>query len=739
MENKISLIRFLPISTIECGNRTKNCLYANDVITLGDLLILSYEQIGDMRGAGIKTIAEILELQSRIIEIIEGFKTGIISPSIRYLPRINSLDNNVFNKSIDVLALSQDNRVVLKKNGIQSCTDLLAKSTKGLLPAFGYDIQKVRVIVDSVFNYYIIADKKQFDYDDNAMRLMNLGVVALGLSVRTINTLHKNSIYKVSDILNKLDNLSGLRGLGNTGIREIEKGIERLCDLDVSAIEGNGRPAESIKIYDALKSHQTNDRNLDILIKYFNSRSSTFESVSSNYGISRERVRQLISKQCKKLKMMYDAGAIDCGDILGTIDRYHLPVETSTIKDLSDGELNSRAICVILCKLIPDRYALFTDFRINGEWLCSDKKQLLETLDDICDLVKSERESIDISLITEKYSVSEDFIYSIKNIVITGEGINTRRNSKISRGDVITGYFEKVKRPVSIGELVENTDLTPNQVRGALFNNDEFENVGKSVYALKYYDYTSVSSENLIKGLLLAENRALKYEYVLKYLNRYKNLEIFDVVRLVKNNPELFKIQRSKIGLVEWDDNKFAKSKIKNYEIKLGDVMLEALDSFDGPVNVDDVLGAVINRYGDRVSNSRISANSLLNKLAERELAIRVGNGYYMRATNYKEHIYDYYGSDIAKKQNKSYQYLAEHGVDQDDFTKYLSEHINDFIYVIYLDGKPGSANRYRKLYLLGFDDKRFNIITEFSKREYSYRRDLVGGYCEFEEYRKTA
>ena len=99
MENKVSLIRFLPISTIECGNRTKNCLYANDVITLGDLLILSYEQIGDMRGAGIKTIAEILELQSRIIEIIEGFKTGIISPSIRYLPRINSLDDNVFNKS----------------------------------------------------------------------------------------------------------------------------------------------------------------------------------------------------------------------------------------------------------------------------------------------------------------------------------------------------------------------------------------------------------------------------------------------------------------------------------------------------------------------------------------------------------------------------------------------------------------------------------------------------------------
>ena len=167
-------------------------------------------------------------------------------------------------------------------------------------------------------------------FDPGGVEVDGYKIEVLGLSVRSRNALRRVGIMTVGDLLRvSPEELSKVRNLGAVSITEINRAAEALGvrlgqpntylyssserDLDGVAAEEGEYP---IRPFDPLDTYldSLSERNLDVWLAYrtkwkaSNGRlRPTYEEVGTRHGVTRERVRQIISKQDRRMASLLES------------------------------------------------------------------------------------------------------------------------------------------------------------------------------------------------------------------------------------------------------------------------------------------------------------------------------------------------------------------------------------------------------------------------------------------------
>ena len=215
---------------------------------------------------------------------------------------------------------------------------------------------------------------------------------------------------------------------------------------------------------------------------------------------------------------------------------------------------------------------------------------------------------------------------SIRDI-IEKDGYVTRSTNRIAAGTdkytILTRFLESINRPATINELIEQTQLSNGQVRGALLRKDLFVDIGRTVYDLAERQYEDATIVDLVVKILTAENHALKINVVIDYIMRYKIVDESAISSALLGASEIYFYDEF-VLLAGWPLSKIQIRKRPTYEVKLDDAILGIINNSDEVFDYEKTSEA-LQQYGASVSHNPNSIKSVLSKLADRGLLTRVG------------------------------------------------------------------------------------------------------------------
>lgn len=454
-------------------------------------------------------------------------------------------------------------------------------------------------------------------------------IKSLYLSKRTTNALIKNGVTTVEELCAlSEEGLMAMRGMGVTCVEEIKTLLER-------ALDGEAVSLPSYGLGEYWRSLRHNDRICRIVADYYNnSPNLTLQEMGDQYQITRSRVQQIIARWTKQMRKAFLDGTID-RSIVATIDAYadnRAEVHTINIKD---DTFSGIGIAYLVAAFKPAIYKVYTSPFINGAWLIKSNDNVGKVLEILVEELKRRPEPLSIEEVKHLYSISEEMLMSIKGI-IEKDGYVTHRRNRVASGtdrfQIITRYLERIDRPASATEIVNQTNLNERQVRGALCNKSLYVNVGKSLYDLADRTYDGASIESLAVRLLIAENRALKTEALVGYIRRYKDVNELNVSYELLKSSQIY-AHNGYFLLGGWSPDKIEKKTRSSFDITLEDAVLEIINASDELFDYDKIYAALQN-YNGAVSTNTNSIKTTLARLADKDLIARVGGkrtGCYMR------------------------------------------------------------------------------------------------------------
>lgn len=460
-----------------------------------------------------------------------------------------------------------------------------------------------------------------------------------GLSKRTTNALLKHNIYTLNELLSlSYGKLRKIKGIGSTCVEEI-------CDL-IECLYGNSgntlnftNKSLTYSFSGYWKEIQKNNRHFNIFIDYYNGRPhTTLQDLADKYGVTRELIRQVIVKGTRQFQGAYTRDMIS-KELIDTLDRCASERTEVRMLNIKDELFSDSGIAYLVSAFKPSPYMVSKSKDINGHWLLKSNDDIEKVVHALVNELRINEAPMAVNDIINLYSIDEKLLMSIKDIVIS-EGYATHSKNRIASGTdknrIIKRYLEIIKRPASVFEISEHTSLSFNQIRGALFNKkDEYVNVGKSVYDLSGRDYKELSVVELAVNFLLAENRALKLDFVCKYIQRYKNIDERYIVSEMLNSS-LIKQHLNYVLLSNWSLDKLSGVKRVRYSISLRDAVLEIINSSNDIFDYQKVY-AELAKYDGRVSMVSSSIKTTLNRIADDGLIERIGgpnSGCYIRKNN---------------------------------------------------------------------------------------------------------
>ncbi len=453
-------------------------------------------------------------------------------------------------------------------------------------------------------------------------------IKVLGFSNRTANTLVKNGVETVQDLSNlTVDDLFEMQWMGKAGRAEIGKFFQWLSE--------GGETVRSYGFGEYWKEIQNDDRDFRTLVDYYNDEDLTLKDLSDRYQISRERVRQIIMRGTRRLCEAFGNGIID-NAIVKTLAEYaDNRVEIHMI-NISDDVFTGAGIAHLVSAFKPSLYKVCRNANVNGEWFVHTEDDLSELLDVIFEELRHRSTPLLLSEVEEMYSIDSNIIMSIKGI-IEKDGYITHEKNKVvtgvDRNSIIEGYLEKIGRPASISEIVENTILKEGQVRGALCNKSNYVNVGKSTYDLAWRDYSELSVVDLAMNILTAEGRALKIDVIIKYICRYKTIGEQNIVIELLDSPNFYR-HDDYLLIKGWTLDKIEKKEHGKYFVALEDAVLDIINNSDELFDFEKIVDE-LSKYEDGVvSMNPSSIKATLVRLADKSLITRVGGartGCYVR------------------------------------------------------------------------------------------------------------
>ncbi len=487
-------------------------------------------------------------------------------------------------------------------------------------------------------------------YDDT------LSVKALGLSARTMNVLEKNGVDSLDKLMGYSDDeLMRLPGFGKVCLIETKELIGKWLSLSeeelqdavetyrTQGIGGVFDDGAKMEVGEFLGTTRHGKRLVDIFIRYFaTDPRPTLDEISQDYGVTRERIRQIINKGLNRVRMGILRGEIkyDCIEVVKKAAEDKTEI---SLIDVSDRIFGRTGFVRLLAAIYDNELKIINVKKLYGEWLVRKEDNVSKMIDVLSNTLRDRDLPMKVEDVLTLFPINEEMLLSIKNVV-EKDGYVTLSTNKIATGtgrfEMISSVIKKAGRPVSVNEIIRGTGLTFNQVRGSLSNNEEFVNVGKSVYDLADEEYLNLSLSDLARNILLAEDRALKISKVVDYIQRYRSYmdyNDYEIISELLSDPKPTIYRHDGFFLLnEWGLDKIEPPKQRHYSIMLEDAIMDVVLEMEGIFTAGEIAVALRNKYSGAVSTNLNSIKQRLGDLAQQEKIIRVGDytGCFIRASN---------------------------------------------------------------------------------------------------------
>ena len=540
------------------------------------------------------------------------------------------------NEVISILSLGLTNRIAntLMDNGIYTL-DYLLQYTKGeLLEMHGLGVGGVKDVQNALSKIGLeLSEAVTSKNKANVQSYDHNGITSAGFSARTTNALINGGINSVGDLMRcSRNDLLEMRGLGTKCLKEIMSYLTKIenCESIFSASE------EQVSLGDFWAGLKQKDRNQQCLVEYYNGGYKvTYEVISQKYGVSRERIRQIIAKGLKKIRSAFERGAIKTDIIHIISEAADKRTEINTV-DVSDGVFSNAGAVRLLAAVFPDEIKIIKHNSLNGEWLTRKNDNVDTALQKLIGDLNYRPNPISVNEVVSIYGINEDMLMSINSIIEKDGYVTSSKNKKATGTDrytIISDYLRSINRPASIQEISDRTSLSLNQVRGAIdHNKSDFINVGQSIYDLIDADYSGKTIEMIAKKILVAEGKALKVDRVVSYVKRYLDESNERIIRTILCST-LLKHNDSYILLSEWGDDKIKHFKPKSYAISIWDAIQTIINNSNEIFDAEKMSEAIKAKFGDSVSDNTNSIRAALIKLADSGLIRKAGanTGCYVR------------------------------------------------------------------------------------------------------------
>ena len=459
----------------------------------------------------------------------------------------------------------------------------------------------------------------------------------LGLMPKTVSILHENGVNTLDDLLLLNDsvifNMDGLSYHRAVKVRDckqkckkvLEK-LERASSLDIA-------PELYKTSYDSISellANQGRPRNVELFVKYYTVPGMTLDKLASEYDITHERARQICDNILAKVRNGLKNGLVN-PELMASIERAAEAKTEIHLIDVSDKLLGKEGLVKVIARVYPDKIEILKMPKLNGVWVTKKEDNVKNMIDYLSKMLNERESPMRTEEMLSLFPISKDMLFSIKNIV-EKDGYITLSTNKMVTGKVskIKEYLMTIGRPASMREISDNTGLGLGQVRGAVSNKNEFENVGRCVYDSTSADYSDLTPSALAKNLLLAEGKPIKVQRIVKYVLKYDYSDLSErdvlIELFARGDSEVYH-SNGYVLLKEWGREMIEKSipKRGKYAVELRDAIKNVVKEISGIFDARIVLEKVKNTYGDNASNNLSSVRSVLSVLAKRGDIVEVG------------------------------------------------------------------------------------------------------------------
>ena len=370
---------------------------------------------------------------------------------------------------------------------------------------------------------------------------------------------------------------------------------------------------------------------------YNSSDNMTLELVGQGLGVTRERARQYLEKGRNVLR----SGISKESELYSIIKKAAEECMEISLVSAKDKDFTSSGICKMMADVFPEDFTIVKNSRLYGEWLTEADAGTGEMLDALIDELDNRPNPMKISDIMNVFPIKEDMLMSLKDLMEKGGYVTLSTNKEASRtgtSQKVLDCLESLGRPALASEIAELTGLNKGQVRTALGIDDNFVNVGKSLYDLEYADYSDLEIPEIARNYLIANQKAMKIDSVVSYVRLYIAISENEILKEILKSTGKLGVTDGYIFLAELGPESIQLTKKKKYDVPLDAAILEIINSSDRIYKAEHLQKELTERYGNKVSTNLNSIASFLARLCQEGKIIRAGGemtGCYQRNKEY--------------------------------------------------------------------------------------------------------
>lgn len=489
----------------DTGKPTKGSLAA--IMDL-DLLVLALDRraFRSLTNAGISTVGELIALDKKTLLTFKGIgeKTcELIDRALQHFLKQREEGD------IAIANLGLDNRTLnaLSKNGIFYVSQIANMSREELASLSGIGTTSLNNLLTRytlVTGKTIASSREKYKLDHTCESKTPLE--KLDLPSRAYNALKNSGFSFVEEIINLKDSdFLSIKNIGERSLKAILHELERF--------NGRGSAMREVKSLDDciyLLETVLSDRQRDILnrrLAIWAKYPETLESIAKDYGLSRERVRQIEKKARKKLFAASNIKTISplLEELRGILRSFGGVcsinyIATELLKKLKARRANTVTVIPLFLGLAGCRELS------EGLWALDGITK--DQIDAICERAESiivEKGHLDLDELvdsiatafaeTEK-SLIRAVVASSKKLVVAANGkvqLSERILASKSRVDYAKVVLRRLKRPAHYREITElinemlpeKNRYSPKSIQVALGSSKDMVRVQVGTYALR--------------------------------------------------------------------------------------------------------------------------------------------------------------------------------------------------------------------------------------------------------------
>ena len=304
LSNSIYKNKNIDLSKLNIDKSKLEELNKNKIYTIQDLIKSYYNKF--MNSTKKITIEE-LELSVRSYNVLKRNNIGNVEDLINLTNEDLSKLRNMGEKSekeiknkLDSMGLQLGSKALLDKS-----LDINLCDWEKLKKFFRYNEKEEKqeiaiAIKKGKTNYYLLNNNLLDEINENNtdnIRKQLIGISELKLSVRANNALKHNNIETLDDLLNLTDeDLSKFKNLGQNTHKEI---VDKLDSMGLKLKKEEKEPESILPLEEKILKISTKNNHQDIVKLRLSGK--TLDEIGKKHGLTRERIRQIYSKELKKI------------------------------------------------------------------------------------------------------------------------------------------------------------------------------------------------------------------------------------------------------------------------------------------------------------------------------------------------------------------------------------------------------------------------------------------------------